>query len=59
MTHHYPIEQTVSQVIENQPRHFIQIQNILASIGLSGKFKPIRIRDLISTNQNRLFLFQQ
>ena len=31
------LTQTVSQVIENQPRKFMEIQNILVSIGLTSK----------------------
>ena len=31
------LTQTVSQVTENQPRKFMEIQNILFSIGLTSK----------------------
>ena len=33
------LTQTVSQVIENQPRKFMEIQNILVSIGLTSKLQ--------------------
>ena len=52
------LTQTVSQVIENQPRKFMEIQNILVSIGLTSKlqdkYSRVSFIDDFRCNKKRL-----